>query len=297
MALKKSFSQKLRMDGRDYSRPGWYFLTMGADYHRHIFGTVRGTEMHPNALGRLVERCWDEIPQHYGHITLGARQVMPNHFHGIAQITHAGGKTIGEVMNQFKGSVTRLWRKRVAHAPAISRHGESTPSQINVWAPNYWDVICFAPEELAVRERYVLANPRRWALRTVPTGTIPEGQYKGNLALLRTPSPRYALRISRRANTEQITTIQKQLQTFQGTIFSTFLSPGERASLKALQESNANLVWIVPMAMPQHIPVAWTTAFLENRALWLSPFPDTHETPTRTSCEQANRWLLRLCGT
>lgn len=34
--FKKSMSQKLRMAGRDYARPGWYFLTLGADYHRQL---------------------------------------------------------------------------------------------------------------------------------------------------------------------------------------------------------------------------------------------------------------------
>ncbi|MEN8253895.1 MAG: hypothetical protein ABFR33_00345 [Verrucomicrobiota bacterium] len=70
-------SQKLRMDGRDYSRPGWYFVTLGADYHKHLFGRVAGGEMIPNALGELVEHCWREIPQHYGHVELGAWQTMP----------------------------------------------------------------------------------------------------------------------------------------------------------------------------------------------------------------------------
>jgi putative transposase len=92
MALKKSMSQKLRMAGCDYSRPGWYFVTLGADYHKNMFGEVCGTEMHPNTLGRLVESCWDEIPAHYGHIELGARQVMPTHFHGLARITRCGGE-------------------------------------------------------------------------------------------------------------------------------------------------------------------------------------------------------------
>lgn len=293
MFLKKSISQKLRMDGRDYSRPGWYFITMGADYHRHIFGEVRGSEMHPNELGRLVEQCWDEIPQHYGHINLGARQVMPTHFHGIAQITRAGGNGLGEVMNMFKGSVTRLWRREVANSPENSRHGESGPT--DVWAPNYWDVICFDPEELEVRERYVLANPRRWALKKVPAGTMPEGHFRGNLALLEQSSPRRALRISRRASDAEIAGTQADLRVFNGTILSTFFSPGERACLQTLQDSAANLVWVLPMGIPKHIPVAWTNAFLEKRALWVSTFPDTQETATRTSCEQANIRLLQLC--
>ena len=63
--------------------------------------------MRPNALGQLVERCWSEIPQHYGHIELGAWQVMPNHFHGLVRIIRSGGSGLGEVLNVFKGAVTR----------------------------------------------------------------------------------------------------------------------------------------------------------------------------------------------
>lgn len=102
MAFKKSMSQKLRMDGRDYSRPGWYFVTLG------------------------------------------------------------------EVINMFKGSVTREWRRAEG-----SRHGEKEP----VWAPNYYDVICFDAAELATRERYIRANPRRWALKGVPQGIIKKSRF------------------------------------------------------------------------------------------------------------------------
>ncbi len=296
MELKKSMSQKLRMKGRDYSRPGWYFVTLGADYHQHIFGEVRGSEMCPNELGKLVERYWDEMPEHYGHINLAARQVMPSHFHGIVQITRPGGKGLGEVMNVFKGAVTREWRRKLPQAPQSSRYSERDSRPMRVWAPNYWDVICFDPEELEIRERYVLANPRRWALKKVPAGTIPEGFYKGNLALLEQPSARRALRISRRASEAEIARTQTDLRAFDGTVYSTFFSPGERVCLKMVQEGDANLVWVLPMGMPQHIPVSWTNAFIKERALWLSAFPDSQDAATRSSCEQANCWLQRLCS-
>ena len=124
--LKKSMSQKLRMDGRDYAMPGWYFVTMGTDYHRHFFGEVdKAGRMQPNALGQLVDTCWAQIPSHYGHIALGAWQVMPNHFHGIVRITQPGGKGLGEVMNVFKGAVTRQWRRS---GGAISRYPTWKPS-------------------------------------------------------------------------------------------------------------------------------------------------------------------------
>ncbi len=70
LELKRSMSQKLRMDGRDYSRPGWYFLTLGADYHHSLFGRVDRGSMQPNALGRLVEQGWQEIPAHYDPVEL-----------------------------------------------------------------------------------------------------------------------------------------------------------------------------------------------------------------------------------
>jgi putative transposase len=247
--MKKSMSQKLRMDGRDYSQPGWYFVTLGADYHRPFFGAVVGGEMRANALGKLVERLWSEIPQHYRHIRLGAWQVMPNHFHGLVRIVRPGGAGLGEVLNLFKGSVTREARRTGLVHSVISRHGgkeqsgrEQPPAKI--WAPNYYDVICFDAAELTVRERYIRANPRRWALRDVPAGTVKQSRYKGNVKLLRQSGPRRALRVSRKATGAQVAALRNKLAAFDGLVCSTFFSPGERDCLSVLQEGRVRIVWV-----------------------------------------------------
>ena len=303
MELKKSMSQKLRMNGRDYSRPGWYFVTLGADYHHHFFGMVEGCEMRPNELGRLAERFWSEIPQHYAHIRLGAWQIMPNHFHGLMRIIRPGGAGLGEVMNVFKGAVTREARR--SGLVEVSRncgkelggkereHGEKEPGK--VWAPNYYDVICFDADELAVRERYIRANPRRWALRDVPEGTVKQSRFKGNVKLLRRTGPRRALRVSRKATEAQVAALKNELAAFDGLVCSTFFSPGERDCLGVLQEGRARIIWVLPMAMPATIPVGWTDAFLEERALWISAFPDELSEATRSSCTQANQWVEQFC--
>jgi REP element-mobilizing transposase RayT len=306
-------SQKLRMDGRDYSRPGWYFLTLGADYHRPYFGRVEGSAMHPNALGELVGRCWSEIPKHYTHVELGAWQVMPNHFHGLIRIMRPGGKGLGEVVNMFKGSVTREWR-RAQGAYEVSRHGgkeqggkeqdgkeqdgkaQGGQEPARVWAPNYYDVICFDAAELAVRENYVRENPRRWALRDVPSGSFEGGVFKGNLDLLRTDAPRKVLRVSRRASAFDIEKQQRELGEFEGVVCSTFFSPGERACLDVLGTGTARIVWMVPMGMPESIPAVWTKSFLEERALWISTLPKEMTDATRASCEQANSLVGQFCS-
>ena len=97
-----------------------------------------------------MEKSWAAVPEHYGHVTLGARQVMPNHFHGRVRIVRRGGAGLGEVLNQFKGSVTREARRA---GLVGSRYGEKEQTAkggrapLAVWALNYYDVICFNSEE------------------------------------------------------------------------------------------------------------------------------------------------------
>ena len=35
---------KLRMPGKDYTEPGWYFITMVVEGRRHLFGRVMAVE-------------------------------------------------------------------------------------------------------------------------------------------------------------------------------------------------------------------------------------------------------------
>jgi hypothetical protein len=75
MELKKSMSQKLRMDGRDYSRPGWYFVTLGADYHKQLFGMVEGGAMQPNAPGERA--CLKTLQEGKARIVWVLPMAMP----------------------------------------------------------------------------------------------------------------------------------------------------------------------------------------------------------------------------
>jgi REP element-mobilizing transposase RayT len=119
-----SVSQKLRMAKKDYSREGWYFVTLSVERRRPLFGAINldsqgKADMRCNALGQLVERCWCEIPGHYPEVQLGAFQVMPDHFHGLVWLDRGNNKPLGEIMNMFKGAVTRLWRRAM---PVDSRY-------------------------------------------------------------------------------------------------------------------------------------------------------------------------------
>jgi REP element-mobilizing transposase RayT len=290
-----SVSQKLRMARKDYSREGWYFVTMGAEMHRPVFGTVglneQGeAEMRCNALGQLVEHCWREIPAHYPQVRLGAFQVMPDHFHGLVQLARDNSKPLGEIMNIFKGAVTRQWRRTL---PVASRY--SGKEHASIWQPNYYDVICFEEQELAIKEAYIKTNPQSLALKRIPRGTIKKSRCLGNQELLKA-SPKRALRISRQATEEEIGQAKRFfVEAWEGVIVSTFFSPGERAVLdELLAHKKCRIIWIIPMGMPEQIPVKWGRALLEQRALWLSAYPDELAEATRATCMECNAWAKRL---
>ncbi len=290
-----SVSQKLRMARKDYTREGWYFVTLCADMHRPVFGAVgldeQGeAEMRCNSLGQLVEQCWLEIPSHYPQVQLGAFQVMPDHFHGLVQLARGNRKPLGEIMNIFKGAVTRQWRRTV---PVASRY--SGKEHASIWQPNYYDVICFEEQELAIKEAYIKANPQRLALKRIPRGTIKMSRYLGNQELLKASSKR-ALRISRKATEEEVAQAKWFFaETWEGVIVSTFFSPGERAVLdEVLTHKKCRIIWIMPRGMPEQIPVKWGSALLEQRALWLSAYPDELADATRATCIACNAWAKRL---
>ncbi len=76
--------RSIRLPGYDYSIAGSYFITICArDRAARFGGSLPG---HPNRLGRVVERCWQAIPEHFETVTLDEWVLMPNHLHGIVVI-------------------------------------------------------------------------------------------------------------------------------------------------------------------------------------------------------------------
>jgi hypothetical protein len=215
---------------------------------------------------------------------------MPDHFHGLVQLARGNSKPLGEIMNIFKGAVTRQWRRTV---PVASRY--SGKEHASIWQPNYYDVICFEEQELAIKEAYIKANPQRLALKRIPRGTIKMSRYLGNQELLKA-SPKRALRISRKATEEEVVQTKRLFdETWESVIVSTFLSPGERAVLdELLLHKKCRIIWIMPMGMPEQIPVKWGSVLLEERALWLSAYPDEQQEATRATCMECNAWAKRL---
>ncbi|EAT58672.1 transposase [Chlorobium ferrooxidans] len=156
--------RSIRLSGYDYSRSGAYFITICTHNRFSLFGQITDGEMHLNDSGRMIERCWNEIPVHFPHVELDAFVVMPNHVHGIVAIADSPNpprkppitpiqpsgtsKTIGSIVRGFKIGVTTWMRQNT--------------NVHDVWQRNYWErIIRNEPELNRIRE-YILNNPVNW---------------------------------------------------------------------------------------------------------------------------------------
>jgi putative transposase len=73
-----------RLPGYDYSKPGYYFVTMCIhDCKQHLFGDVIDGKMHENKIADIVRQGWNYLQSHYPQIRLDEFIIMPNHIHAI----------------------------------------------------------------------------------------------------------------------------------------------------------------------------------------------------------------------
>ena len=89
--------RSIRLKGYDYSQSGLYFITMCCHKRACLFGEIvvnpknHLPKMVLNAAGKIANKCWMEIPKHFPNVILHEYVIMPNHVHGIIEITQNVG--------------------------------------------------------------------------------------------------------------------------------------------------------------------------------------------------------------
>lgn len=80
--------RSIRLKGHDYSQAGLYFITICCQGRACLFGDVVRGEMILNDAGKMADECWLNIPKHFPNTILHAYIIMPNHIHGIIELTN-----------------------------------------------------------------------------------------------------------------------------------------------------------------------------------------------------------------
>ncbi|RUT78850.1 transposase [Ancylomarina longa] len=89
----KKFQNKYRIPSAravwwNYSNEGLYFVTICTHGRLLSFGAIANQEMELSVIGKLAHQFWYEIPNHFPFAKLHAFVVMPNHIHGIIEISN-----------------------------------------------------------------------------------------------------------------------------------------------------------------------------------------------------------------
>ena len=80
--------QSIRLKGYDYSQKGLYFITICTQNRKHLFGEIiHDCGMQLNIAGNMIAQIWHEIPHYFKNTKLHEFVIMPNHIHGIIEIT------------------------------------------------------------------------------------------------------------------------------------------------------------------------------------------------------------------
>jgi len=87
--------RSLRLKHYDYSKAGYYFITICTQNRLHLFGEIMDDLVVMNVVGEMVNKSWDEIIDDFPHVSLHEFVIMPNHIHGIIEIVDNKKQPVG----------------------------------------------------------------------------------------------------------------------------------------------------------------------------------------------------------
>lgn len=277
-------SAHLRMQGWDFTSPGWYFLTLCTQNMQSVFGTVVNGHMTLNEVGRVAEKFWCGIPEHFPRAVVDAHVVMPNHVHGLLQLTITDWDINGLTARR------EAFGKPVAGSvPTIVRSYKAAVSKAlgqSVWQSRFYEVRARDDAARANIRRYIRDNP----LNYDAVMNCGEPQFLGNKALLNMPKVGF---LASRGQ-DQLHGILP-IKPGEG-LMSGFLSPMERAVFRAALNYKRHMIWVLPTGLDAiDGNTACRVAIEEGRLLVLSPFDPALDAPSARRAVWCNQYVLAHC--
>jgi REP element-mobilizing transposase RayT len=156
--------RSIRKRDHDYASPGLYFVTFCTKERHPWFGKVVDGKAWLNANGLIAYDHWHSIPGHYGHVEVRGFTIMPDHIHGIVELTHRPSTrtlelergqrptgptpgSLGAIVGSYRAGLVREMN-RVRRAPIRG-----------LWQRGYHDVILRDDRMLAHITSYIQRHP------------------------------------------------------------------------------------------------------------------------------------------
>lgn len=173
--MKENLPQRkqIRLRYYNYASEGMYFITICTKNRLEILGNIKSNGRNRNCkmpvgaddpvrphkennkekinltpIGIIVDNCWKEIIKIYDDVETDEYVIMPNHIHGIINLT--GGQSrppLQKIIQGFKSVTTR----------ECFKYGYK-----QIWQRNYYEHIIRNEKEYYKIVEYIRNNPLRW---------------------------------------------------------------------------------------------------------------------------------------
>lgn len=165
MSDKKRKGHLNRIQGKDYSGSGYYFVTFKTSGSYIPLSEIQGSKTILNGRGELVQRAWENLPGQFENAFLDELIIMPDHVHAIVRLLGFSDKLsrpiegFAPLMSDPRpvlGKIIRAWK--AASTRAIRQSGWP---QIQ-WQSRYDDRVIRDENQLERVRQYILDNPKAW---------------------------------------------------------------------------------------------------------------------------------------
>ncbi len=168
--------KQIRLKQYDYSRSGYYYVTICTENRECIFGhiTIVGVgrdrpgsntnhTMILNQYGKIIQSVWESLPNHHP-VELDVFQIMPNHIHFILQILGASRRNIEDASRRAPTTIRTLGfivGMFKTECTAQINQLRNIPGQ-KIFQRNYYEHIIRNEPELSKTRQYIKFNPLFW---------------------------------------------------------------------------------------------------------------------------------------
>jgi len=191
--IYKNNRRSLRLKHYNYSRAGYYFVTICTQGREHLFGEIVEGKMVLNVAGEMVKIWHMKLEEKFPNVKNHEMVIMPNHIHFIIEIkygyqgqTHGSAPTqkkisnpvgadpcvrplapcvrpnpirnhvyVGDIVQWFKTMTTNAYIKMV-------KNGTCPPFNKRIWQRNYHEHVVRDDVDYERVATYTINNPLTW---------------------------------------------------------------------------------------------------------------------------------------
>jgi REP element-mobilizing transposase RayT len=153
-----------RLRNYDYSKSGYYFITICTKNGEEWFGRIEDGKMIVNPYGEVARSFWIQIRDHFKEVGIDEFLVMPNHLHGILiieeiMVGNAYMRSLQDRTKMLLSKVIQQYKSSVSRIIHLSKNNISFQ-----WQRSFYDHVIRNEIELSRIRDYIQNNPLKWDL-------------------------------------------------------------------------------------------------------------------------------------